>query len=191
MADFRVTIMALHQGQAHQNVVHFQKDGAVTADASALANEIKNGWCQLWKPGVGNNFIFQNIHVKQLGSLDPAYDLAVVIPGTGSAEAGTLPFVCLNIRLQTGITGKQGRGRIYHAGLNPGHTSFGVISPGIVTFFQNICNSIMALHGPGGSSSFQFVVRGRSGSATAHFVTSMTVDTIPRIQRRRNIGVGI
>jgi hypothetical protein len=184
--------MAVHQGQAHQNVLHFHKADAVTADAAALANDIKDNWCVIWKPGVGNNFIFQNIHVKQLGSIDPPYDLAVAIPGTGSAEGGTLAFVCMNIRLQTGIAGKHGRGRIYHAGLNPGHLSFGIIAPTFVSYYMtNIITPLFNRYGPTGPSEFTIGVRGRASGAEFHPATSMTLDTIPRVQRRRNLGVGI
>jgi len=191
MAEFRATLMAQHMGQAHQNVLHFQKSGAVTLDASNLANDLKDYWCQIWKPGVASNFTYTNIHVQQLGSTDPPFDLAVSITGTGSAEAGTLPFMALNIRLQTAFGGRHGRGRFYHAGLNPGHLSYGVIQPSIVTYFTGICTSLMARYGPTGASDFQIGVMSRVASSTFHPVTSMTVDTIPRVQRRRNIGVGI
>lgn len=191
MAEFRATIMAQHQGQAHQNVLHFQKSDAVTLDAQNLATDLKDNWCQIWKPGVGSNFIWNNIHVKQLGSTDPAYDLAFTLLGTGSAEIGTLPFVAMNVRLQTGFSGKHGRGRFYHAGLNPGHTTYGVIQPSIMTFFTAICSALMARYGPTGASDFQLGVMARSAGATFHPVTSMTIDSIVRMQRRRNIGVGI
>lgn len=192
MAVLRATIRGAIFGQTHINVVHFQKDSFVTADKLVLAGDIASNFLVYLKPVVPFELVWNNIHVQVVDIPSEAHiDNPISIAGTSSSTDGVPPFVVFNIRLHTAIAGKRGRGRLYLSSPNHGHIVAGVFTPALLGAMNTVCTNILTRYGPGGSSSFILGVCPRNDATAFKSVVTMECDSVPRVQRRRNIGVGI
>lgn len=192
MAILRATIRGSIFGQTHINVLHFQRDSYVSADRLILAQELRDNWLQYVKAITPFELVWNNIHVQNISTPAEAHvDLAISVAGSSSSTDGVPCFVTFCFRVRTAIAGKRGRGRFYLSSPNHGHIVAGVFTSALLTAAATVCTNIMTRYGPSATSNFGFGVCPRNDASSFKGVTSMDVDSVPRVQRRRNIGVGI
>lgn len=104
-----------------ENVLHFLKTGYTVADAQDLADAV-DGW-------VGTDLLdvlstgvtYRETYVKGLGS---ALDVqATADTNAGAGSVGTSAFVpnsaAVAVKLMSGLTGRSGRGRVFHPLIAP------------------------------------------------------------------------
>lgn len=190
MATIRATITGFFMGQTVQHVLHFDAPDYVTADLANLAADLRDNFCVYLQPGLTAEFTYTNIACNQVGGTDPTYNLTVAIVGSAGSDPDMLPTTCCVFRLQTGFGGKHGRGRLYVPCVGPFCLQYGVITPTCIASYQSRADQILARYGPTATSAFGLVIRERATGIT-HGVTSITPRSIPGVQRRRTIGVGI
>lgn len=191
MGVFRVTLSQIHFGCMVQNVLHFKKSDSVDADRATLAAEIVASYIPNMKTRQSQNLTYTQIRVHVLGESLAPYVLNVSTPGTVTGSAQELTFVSHVVRLNTAFAGRRGRGRWYIGGVPLNLSSSGILSSAAITAWNTVLASIMAVWGPSGSSNFDLGVQNGSESDDFHAVTALTLNPIPRVQRRRNLGVGI
>jgi hypothetical protein len=192
MGLFRVTISGLQQGQTMQNVLHFKKDASSTADLNALAVDIRDNWIQYVKTIQSGSMTYVNIKVARVNNSDVPVNLTISIPGANSGNDQWLTFYSHVMQFHTAHAGRTGRGRIYHFGLANNLHDKGLLWSGVLALWAPIITNIMNRYGPSGSSDFQLYVAPHGTDETAGFpVTSITMNPVVRMQRRRNIGVGV
>lgn len=133
-----------------------------------------------------------------------------VVPGTeasidytfpavvGASAEDPLPPQCAALyTLRTGTKGRSYRGRLYHPGGGEADQSNGQWAGATVTALQTISTQLLAVFGPAGSNGdWRLAIISRSHNKTkravpiATQVTSITVSSTIRTQRRRVLGVG-
>lgn len=190
MATLQATVTGFFMGQTVQHVLHFFAGDYTSADLALLAADLRDNFCTYLQGGLTAEFTYTNISVRALGTTDPTYNLTVAIVGSAGSDPDMLPTTCCVFRLQTSFGGKHGRGRLYVPCVGPFCLQYGVITPTCIATYQTRADNILGRYGVGGSSDYGLVVHERA-SGDNHFVTSITPRSIPGVQRRRSIGVGI
>lgn len=200
MTIFRVVLSGTLMGTNNQNVMNFKKDNAVwPGDGQALSVAIRDSWVS------GANGIRQGASTLQNWNLiqvynrsapgDPAVALAINLSGTkvGNGSQG-LPFTAILLRVRGSTGGKHGRGRIYLPGVEPTQFGLGVMTSSAQTTIWNpiVAQLLSSFVTGGGSTGFALVIAPKTGDGANSIVCStIAYDTICRVQRSRNIGVGI
>lgn len=179
-------------GQMHENIVYFERTGAVSDEPIVLAQEIRDNWCVLWKPMLPTNqFFWTNIKVNNVDAAQTSpVNLAVNITGSGGAFTGICPFMTYSIRKLTQFAGRKGRGRMYLGCVNQANLASGIIVAANLNTINAICANVMGRYGSTGTSGYSLTLFAEDGDRTSRLVTSLFCDNIPRVQRRRNIGQG-
>jgi hypothetical protein len=192
MSVLEVTIKGFLLGQTVENVVHFVNDGPDEPDLSLVANTIATTWLDQIRDIVPNETTFTQITVRNRNQPGLApYVLAINLQGRSSTIESMPPFVCFLAKFQTATAGRTGRGRMYLSSPNHGHVSQGRLNPTVYAFVSGKLNNLLAAFGPNGSTYLQLVVTSRTNFNAIKPVINITLDPIPRVQRRRNIGVGV
>jgi len=196
---FRVVITGVLNGAINQNVLHFKKAGAVwPTDGAALCADIRDNWLG------GTNGVRQGLITLQKWTLIQAYNRDTIgdVPvslsinvtgakvGNGTQSFG---FSAILIRLRAASGGKRGRGRCYLPGIDPSTWNAGVMSQTeIDAWTPRLAQLTTRYVGASPSSGFQLVVAPKSGvNPTTQAVVRLELATVPGVQRRRNIGVGV
>ncbi len=194
MTIFRTVLTATMFGQTVQNVLHFNDNGTGRIP-SELAPIIETQWLQEdFKFFSHNGVVWNDIAVTAVApTIGITFHRTVNIPGTGNAVAGSdIPVQCLLIKVQTGVVGKTGRGRIYAAGIPGNHHVFGLLSAAAMTSIQtrldNLVNKFRAAAPPSG---FTFGICPRGDPDDFKPCIGMAPRQALGTQRRRNYGVGI
>ena len=192
MSIVRVTCFQTYWAQSVQNVLHFD-DNVSTYDPVNIKNDIVANW-------ITNVALLQNAVLTYVGvavkCLQPAESttsfFAVSIGGTGFALAYGLSYPALVVKIETATPGYRGRGRFYIAGLPGAGYDSGRFNGGTLTAINTVVASLWAAYGPSSSiSPMQIGVMGRDAGATFHPATNLLPRSVPGVQRRRNLGVGI
>jgi hypothetical protein len=190
----RVTTTFLWMGQQMQNVLHFSNPDGVLSLA-AVASDIEANWIGNLRSAVDNRGKWINIGVRNLDDLNVApYNKAVSITPINDHGDQQVPYMACIIRIRTGVAGKAGRGRVYVPGLATAHTQNGVIStggfqqwdePGGVLHYVKLAYLASSTVSPLQIGVYHLADHSFTGA------TDLTLNPVPGVQRRRNIGVGI
>ena len=192
MPLYRVRLTGFLIGQTHENVFHMRNKEGFNSFPADLALEIQNQWCTILRDGFPNGqFVWSNINVRDLDqpNLAPT-NLPTNIQGLGSTNTSILPFVTTVIRFQTAVAGRKGRGRMYVSTPNSGNIVGGFMSNPTIAFWNQKVQQLSARYLNGGTSNYRLVIKGKAAGSPDIPVTLIAVDTLYRVQRRRNIGVG-
>jgi hypothetical protein len=187
----RVITSGFFFGQTCQNVLHFNNPDGLTTPAD-IATDIKNNWLVQISAMSSGNIVWNNISVRRVdGGTEAPYNLAVSIAGAQSGSAQQLTFLAYVIRIRTAVVGRRGRGRIYVPGPNLNLTNLGVWASSTITGWQTPLNNLAARYLAGGTSSIRLGVASHTDPSDWKAATQLLLASIPGIQRRRNIGVGV
>lgn len=196
---FRVVITGVMFGAINQNVLHFTKAGGNwPTDGTALCADIRDNWLG------GTNGVRQGLITLQRWTLIQAYNRDTIgdVPvglsinvtgakvGNGSQSFG---FSSVLLRLRAAGGGKHGRGRVYLPGVDPSTFNSGVMSQTEIDAWTPRLAQLTARYlGSSPASGFRLVVAPKSGtSPTTQDVVRIELATVPGVQRRRNLGVGV
>lgn len=175
-----------------QNVLHFHNpDGTLTLPQ--VADDCIANWIGPLKTQQDDNGIYTSIGVRNIDDMTSSpYVRTIAIQGGADHGDQQVPYMCMVLKLRTAIAGRRGRGRVYVAGLATAHTANGVLSSGGLALWENpLClPAIRNAYLAGGSSDLGLVVYHRD-TRDHSFVTEILPRSVPGVQRRRNIGVGI
>lgn len=195
MALFRVTISALTFGQLCQNVLFFQKTDAVVAtDMSLLADDIDANWIEQSRNPLASDVNYFQIKVDHFtGSPGAATFTKNIIKTGGNGFDSSCPLnVAWVLRLETGLSGRQFRGRVYLPGLRPGYCTSGLVNAtGQALWPTRITNLKARYTDTSHTSTFDLVLhhRGNDPTAIVH-INDIVLRTTPGSMRRRMLGVG-
>lgn len=193
------------------NVLHYRQasaNGTIEDSRTQLAKAI---WSNIvlgaLKPLVCNTLHFERIDIRDV----------IAPPGTvggidwypdPNSQAGSVtttccpPTVAVVIRKRTTLLGRAYRGRAFFAGIPIGSTSLGLLSEAAQAAWEADLTSALAVtinSGETGGPDFAPVLVGalravQPGPITSYRVTpivSADLDPVLRVQRRREIGVGV
>lgn len=199
---YRVRIHQRMHGQEVLNVWHFVDDAGAAGDqGTALCQDIITNMATTMRARACSDMVFEFVEAVKLvpygeGPVTVSYPANTVGTATGSAGTGTLAEV---VTVYTSLIGRRHRGRMYLAG-GPSTTISGGSWPAAqTTRTQAFCTAFAARYmaTPGGFT-FKFGVWSKAiagpdppwPSDSFTRATSLTVRTLVRNQRRRQIGVG-
>jgi len=188
---FRVTLSQLLYSQTCQNVLHFTGPSSDPAQMSALADDVQGGWIQQVRPGQVGPVKYTDIAVTLLESQFPTFHKTVNIDSTGGTTGELSTVLSLVFRLRGAIRGPHARGRVYIPGVHQNVQNAGVITPENIIGWQNRFANILALYGPGGSSTFRLVICPSKPPFNTVDVATMDIAPTLGTQRRRGVGRGI
>ncbi len=189
----RVTTTFLWYGQQMQNVMHFNnRDGVLSL--SQCADDIQTNWVNRVRVQIDDDGKFTAITVRNMDNLTVApFTKAISILGGADHGNQQVPYLSMVLQIYTGVAGKHGRGRIYLPGVSWAHTQNGTFTAQAFTDWNSATclNAVRAAYlSPSGTSNLVLGVRNRS-DGTFLSATELLIRTVPGVQRRRNIGVGI
>jgi hypothetical protein len=193
MTVFRATLTGIRWGKVTmQNVLHFEDVSSTMTDEQVMI-ELRDNWCTLWRPIQSNTFGWRNISVFRTGSSITPSNFPVVVNGTdGVDNIGGQNVTTLKVRINTFFAGKQGRGRFYLPGVRDQYLEFGEYIAAAMTTFNTVVQLVKTRYqSVGGVGPLQLGVRGRGSNAEFHPMSNLTIGSVPGIQRRRNVGVGL
>jgi hypothetical protein len=194
MADnvFRVTLTGIMYGQQCQNVIHFSGPSSDPGQMSALADEFQAGWITRFRNLISGDVTWVSIQVRLLESQFATFTKTISVTGNTGTSNQFYSFACYCLRLRAATIGKRSRGRVYFPGVQSGVTTLGFWTSTIVENWNVQIANVMAIFGPGGSSTFRLGIGPKTGT-TANFkeVVQMQLAPTPTVQRRRNIGIGV
>jgi hypothetical protein len=179
-------------GQLHENQFYLEQvDGGPDVPLT-VATEVRDNWCQLWKNLFSSNeFLWTNIRVARVQEpgVSPT-NLPVNIPGGGLSLSAGVTFATYCIRKTTNTAGRKGRGRLYMGRLSSSNLSTnGVITATALASLNTMAANVFNRYGITGNGPYRLVVYSDADPVPKQ-VTSLLFDNVPRVQRRRNIGVG-
>lgn len=193
MAVIEVTLTGTILGQTHENIFHMQKSPwNPLTDYAPMAAHLNANWLGQVKTFAPVEFVWTNIRLKNITTpAEPVFSQDIMTQGTSSGIEGMPPFVCFLFRFQTATGGRTGKGRYYQSSPNPGHVVRGLFTASMLAFYAPKLVALANFYGPAHSSDYLLGVCTRGNAASFKGVQAITMDTIPRVQRRRNIGVGL
>jgi hypothetical protein len=198
---YRVRIHARIHGAEVLNVLHFVEETIYADGASVLAADVRDGLGTTLRARAATDVVYEYVEAVKLVPYGDG-------PVTASWAANTLGTVAGNcatatiaevVTIYTSQIGRRHRGRMYLAGLTSSAMVAGLVAASQTTRTQALCTAMAARYiGAGASSGFGLGVWSRVIAGpdppwpTSAFTraTSLTVRTILRNQRRRQIGVG-
>jgi hypothetical protein len=197
---YRLRIHCRLHGAEVLNVLHFRGD-IVTSSASGLANDFFTNMATTLRGRASNDCFFEYIEVVPLvpyGDGPVTVSWAANTAGTvvAAAISGSLAEV---VTVYTNQIGRAHRGRIFLSGIASGRIAAGLMTSAQTTATQAFATALAGRYiGDGHTGSYTFGVWSRLLAGpdppwtTDAFTpaTSLTVRTIVRNQRRRQIGVG-
>jgi hypothetical protein len=201
---FKLRLVGRLHGSQMINVMHFvQDDPLPTIGGQQLANDFATNMRATLIARCSNQMLFEYVEVQSLIPFSGGPVTANFPGGTvGSlASACQTAMICEVITIYSSRGGRRGRGRIYLAGAPTSGTELGsgVWNPTQTTRTTAFATAMAARYmDPLGTLQFRLGVFSRvlGGQAppfsTNGFVraTALTVRTIARTQRRRQVGVG-
>lgn len=193
MTIFRVTLTGVRWGKlTMQNCLHFEDVSSLMTDEQ-VATELATNWCVMWAVRQSNNFGWRNISVFRPGTSATPSNFPIVVNGTdGVDNLGGTCVTNLKIRILTAFAGKRGRGRFYLPAVRDQYIELGEYNATAITNITPTITSVTNRYkSVGGTGPLQLGVRGRGDNDEFHPMLNLTMSTVPGIQRRRNIGIGI
>jgi hypothetical protein len=190
----------LHGGEVI-NVWHFVEDLPAPAGAQTLADDVRDNMGTTLRARASNEMVFEYVEAVKLvpygdGPVTAPWPGGTLGTAAGNCATGT---VCEVITVYTSQIGRRHRGRMYLSGLLGTRMSSGLATTTQTTATQAFATAFATRYmvvGHPGFFSFGIWSRVIAGPdppwPTDAFTraTSLTVRTILRNQRRRQIGVG-
>jgi hypothetical protein len=178
--------------QLHENVFFLEQVDGLPDDPMACAVEVRDHWCVLWKGLFSiSEFLWTNIrvHRAQEPGVSPT-NLPVNIVGGGLSLSNGVSFATYCIKKTTNTAGRKGRGRLYMGRLSPSNLGAnGILTTAALSALNGIAATVFARYGITGNGPYRLIVYS-DADPVAKQVTSLQFDVVPRVQRRRNFGVG-
>lgn len=186
----RVVISGRLYNQLVQNRIYVQCEQFQEVDE--VAAHIWNSWINTLRQQQTQSLRYSEVVVTRIEppSNTSFSDVRSVL-GFHQEEPQALSFGAGVIRFQTGLAGRQNRGRYYAAGYRQGATFLGQFTADELTQWKAKTDLLQEFYtGPsGGSTGLNLLIRHeKAGGFTA--VTSIAMRPIIGVVRRRNIGVG-
>lgn len=188
---YRVTLTQSLWGETMQNVLHFTHASSDPNTMIDLVTDLKATWIPQVKWIQQDQLRYVNARVQLLESQFAAYSEALNISGSAGGSNDYKTYNAHILQLRTALLGRRGRGRQYIGGVALNLTDKGIIKSDIITTWNNHIANLAAAYLSGGTSNFRLVVNPHTNTDAHQDVTSITLNPIEGIQRRRNIGVGI
>jgi len=195
MSILRVTTSAVCFGQVMQNVLHF-KDPVGLPPPRTVAASIRDIWLTQMKKHQGSSLRWTSILVQQIdvpGAL--GFNLPIALDGeSGSGTINLHPFACALLKLQTGVGGRHGRGRIYVPFPALDNYEFGNLTVERRAFWEaQFLTQVRAAYIAPASAGFFLGIMPRGGTSSADFklVETINIRNTAAVQRRRGMGIGI
>lgn len=195
-----VELIYLANTQTLENIFHVKKGSPYSlADLQALRTIVNNWDAATWATQRSQFCTLQRIRTKALDSLgSPMEDFALPTPRGGAVGAGTLPNnVTFCVKLNTGLTGRCFRGRLYFPGITLGHLNtgnFNEIAAASGTSIVNALNTLLANLATGGHTlgvvSYRVNKAWRSSGVFTPATGWSSIDLHLDSQRRRLTGRG-
>lgn len=196
MALLRVTQNMLLFGQVCQNVLHFNYPSPGGTYLQDMAAGMETAWVQAVRPSTIGDVFFFSTQVDDItgGSGGPTFTRNYTWQGSSGFDTASQLNMAFVLRLETGLSGRKNRGRVYMPGQHPGHTSSGLVNgTGAALWAGPITNlKINFLQGGSAGNPYYLVIWTR-GTSTGSFrtVTDIVLRTTPGSMRKRMLGVGI
>jgi hypothetical protein len=195
-----VELIYLANGQTLENIIHVHKGSPYSgADLITLRTAVNSWDAATWATQRSAFCTLQRIRTKALDSLgSPMEDFSLPTPRGGAVGAGTLPNnVTWCIKLNTGLTGRCFRGRLYFPGITLGHLNtgnFNEIAAASGTSIVNALNTLITNLATAGSTVgvVSYMVGGawRSTGVFTAATGWSSIDLHLDSQRRRLTGRG-
>lgn len=199
---FKLRIHCRIHGAEVINVMHFVDDIGVAVDgAQELANDFRTNMAATMLARASTDTFFEYIEVIKIVPYGDAPRLSVWPTTTNGGVSGTTPSatLCEVITISSAQIGRRKRGRIYLAGLAPTAMASGQLTPAQTTRTQSFATQLANRHvGFTHPSQFGLGIWSKLNAGpeppwpTDAFTraSALTVRTIVRTQRRRQVGVG-
>jgi len=194
MAIARVTLTARYGGQILQNVIHFWRDAYVSADLPVLLTNFRDHWLNPYRDNMAAEVQFLSLHAEKLqtGGGGDIADLVLTVTGGGGSDTRVPLQLAMVVQLQTGLSGRKNRGRIYMYGITCNWLASGVWNPTNLASAQARFDTIKASWVTAATYGWFMVIHGKTdGPNEYRLVNNMQVRSLPGTQRRRQVGVGI
>lgn len=188
---YRVTLTQSLWGETLQNVLHFTHADANPLSMADLVTDLETTWIPHVKWIQQDQLRYVGARVQILESQFAAYSKALNISGSAGGSNDYKTYNAHILQLRTALAGRTGRGRQYIGGVALNLTDKGIIKSDIITSWGNHIATLVGQYCNTGVSEFRLVVNPHTNVDQSKEVTSITLNPIEGIQRRRNIGVGI
>lgn len=190
MSVVRVVMSATILGQVVQNVLHFNNpDGALTYQQ--IRDELVPNWTAVLNSALNNGLVWREYKIQTVSPAGAAAEIFVLSGIQGSlVGAPAPPVLCPLVRIRTGVAGRSGHGRFYIFGLHQDSVQNGVFQTDALNFYKVQVAQLQTRYKTGGTGPIQLVVCPRSDPSDFKLMTSLQVQQVFGVQRRRNIGVG-
>jgi len=186
----KVVITQTLFNQLVQNRIHVQCE--TFQEVEEVAAHIWNSWINNVRPWQHGGLRYTNVTVTRI---DPPGGLSFTetrsIFGAQAEETQGLSFTAGVLRFQTGLAGRQNRGRYYVAGYRQGATHLGQFDAAELANWKQQTDILQTLYtGPtGGSTGLNLLIRHQQSGGFVP-VVNIAMRPIIGVQRRRNVGVG-
>jgi hypothetical protein len=187
----KVVISARLFNQLVQNRIYVQSEEF--QEVEEVAAHIWNSWITTIKFLQHNGLQYDSVTVTRVAGGPPQSftELRGGIFGGQAQETQGVSFGAAVLQFQTGLAGRQFRGRYYVAAYRQGATQFGQFVASEAALWQTQLDILKAAYtGPtGGSTGLGLLIHGEKVIHNTP-VTSIGLRPILGVQRRRNVGVG-
>lgn len=199
---FKLRLHCRIHGAEVINVMHFVDDLGVAIDgAQELANDFRTNMAATLLARASTDTFFEYVEAIKIVPYGDAPRLSVWPTTTNGGVSGTTPSatLCEVITISSAQIGRRKRGRIYMAGLAPTAMASGQLAPAQTTRTQSFATALASrFMAVGTGSQFKLGIWSKLNAGpeppwpTSAFTraSALTVRTIVRTQRRRQVGVG-
>jgi len=193
--------MRIHGGEV-LNIMHFvDQTGAAGDNAQALCDDWRTNMTATMQARCSTDTTFEYIEVVKIVPYGEGPRTSIYAAATNGGVTGTTPSatLCEVLTIHSDQIGRRHRGRSYLAGISAAQMLSGQVIAAQTTRTTNYANAIANRYIVlGGPSSFRLGIWSKTIAGpdppwpTSAFTraTALTVRTIVRNQRRRQVGVG-
>jgi len=188
----RVTLYSISLGQHYQNVLHFLNPDGATSHFN-ISEELKPNWISVIRNVQNNQLTWYQIDVQRVDIAGQPIDRFPMDAAAGSLSGNIAPAVlCPLVSIRTGVGGRTGHGRVYMPGLHGASVANGGWESGALAAWAAKVALLQARYKSGGTAPITLGVYPRNVHDSTAFksATSLVLQNIFGVQRRRNIGVG-
>jgi len=194
MAFYRVTIFQRFRGREFRNVIHLEDPNNFWTQ-DAIADKVRDSWIPPFRGCQFNSLNYYRLEVRRILIPTPPAALLkdINIFGNGSATAA-VGFEAWKLQFQTGLAGKQHRGRYFVGGIASGFVDLSTERMGVtaISFFANMAITLeTAWVQDDPTTALHLVIAHKDESVTPTRVFRINFDTVLCHLHSRKVGVGI
>lgn len=183
------TIYGVCNGVNTVTTLRFMEDVTTLAEKQALAVNVRDNWLPHFKTGCAAAMVFQSIVIQLMNNAnDSPYVLPINVVGGGSTLSTQQVAICW--RLETGVAGRNGKGRLYVPGIHTGAMNAGIIASATQTSLNAALVTVRGIWCAGGSSPFHLAVLSRVDNVK-RAVVDIQYNQLFSTLRSRRLGTGI